>query len=61
MTTEDSATSGDTLDVIDRDECLRLLAAQPIGRLGYWNRTHRRPASVRSCARGRLARGRTTC
>jgi nitroimidazol reductase NimA-like FMN-containing flavoprotein (pyridoxamine 5'-phosphate oxidase superfamily) len=36
MTTEkDGATSGDALEVIDRDECLRLLAAQPIGRLGY--------------------------
>jgi nitroimidazol reductase NimA-like FMN-containing flavoprotein (pyridoxamine 5'-phosphate oxidase superfamily) len=29
------ATAGSSLEVIDPEECLKLLAAQPVGRLGY--------------------------
>jgi len=29
------ATAGDALEVIDQDECMKLLVAQPVGRLGY--------------------------
>jgi uncharacterized protein len=67
-----SATSGDTLEVIDQDECLRLLAERPIGRLGYCIRgtPHIEPVNfavyegdvvVNFASHGRLVRGRTTC
>jgi len=36
MTTDQASTApGGALEVIDPEECLRLLAAQPVGRLGY--------------------------